>query len=1156
MRRDVRCSVRQAALAAPAILIAAAIAVPVDGAPGPAPGIVVLEVGRGSAPERAGLREGDLLLGWRRPGSPRPAKGAFETPFDLDELELAEAPRGEIVLTVQRDAGKAEIVVPAADWSVSARPRFTGRDLADWDEGARLKGEGGASGATDGGRLAGIAAWKRIVARRGAPASRGERRLLWWLRLRIAGAWAEAGESSRSSALVRRVATEAGRLGDVAVAAVAREREARRLEEENEPDRAGKAWQLALALRERLSPGGLATAAILTALGNLAQDRGDLAAAERLHRRGLALRERWAPESLVVAGSLNCLGAVAWERGELDVAEGYFERALAIGEERAPGSRPVSGYLNNLGAVADERGDQARAEDLYGRGLAILEKIGPGLGEEVVGLNNVGLVAQARGDLARAEELLRRALEIRERISPGSLGAADSLTNLGNVAAEQGNLDEAEEMFRRALAINQELAPWSLDVATGWNGLGNLARMRKELPAAEDLHRRALAIYEILAPGSLDVAMSLLNLAEDRQGQGDPVGARELDLRALEIQNRLAPDSLAVASALASLGEISVSLGRPDEAKELFDRSLAIASRLAPGSTLEAQVHHDRAGVCLQLGQIGSALDSFCEAVQSIELQSGRLGGSNETQSEFAASWADWYREYATLLVEAGDAAGAFHLLERSRARGLLALLAERDLWLVDDVPSELERERRRAAADYDRAKTQLAALRATDEAGLEELEPRLREIRRRQDEIRERIRRASPRFASLVYPEPLDLVAASDRLDPGTLLLVYCIGEESGLLFALEKGNRELDGVEGPGRLTVHPIPVGRDRLGRQVDRFRTAIRRAGTTRSRAWRAELRRQSANFSRTLLAPVADRIAGARRLLVIPDGPLRALPFAALAAPDPEGEGGPSDADGAHRFLVELKPVHTVVSMTVYEELLRERPERRGGGMARAAGRGWTVAFGDPAYSERGIDHRVGRRIDRLPATRSEVESIRDLDPDSTCVLLGADATEAAAKALGRDVDAVHFACHGILDERFPLDSALALTPPGESSGAPAEGGEDNGLLQAWEIFEKVRIDADLVALSACETAMGKETGGEGLVGLARAFEYAGAHSVLASLWSVSDESTARLMACFYRGWREGLPKDEALQRAQVELLTSDRSHPFHWAGFELIGDWR
>ena len=201
----------------------------------------------------------------------------------------------------------------------------------------------------------------------------------------------------------------------------------------------------------------------------------------------------------------------------------------------------------------------------------------------------------------------------------------------------------------------------------------------------------------------------------------------------------------------------------------------------------------------------------------------------------------------------------------------------------------------------------------------------------------------------------------------------------------------------------------------------------------------------------------------------------------------------------------------------------------------------------------------------LPATRSEVAAIAELYGEKAATYVGDAATEERAKGVASETRYLHFASHGLLDERFPLNSGLALTIPPEMKE-----GQDNGILQAWEIFERLRIDADLVVLSACETGLGKEMGGEGLVGLTRAFEYAGARSVVASLWSVSDETTAALMKLFYGYLEAGKSKDAALRQAQLDLIRGsiavqdpdgratkfDASHPFYWAAFQLNGDWR
>jgi CHAT domain-containing protein len=255
--------------------------------------------------------------------------------------------------------------------------------------------------------------------------------------------------------------------------------------------------------------------------------------------------------------------------------------------------------------------------------------------------------------------------------------------------------------------------------------------------------------------------------------------------------------------------------------------------------------------------------------------------------------------------------------------------------------------------------------------------------------------------------------------------------------------------------------------------------------------------------------------------------------------------------------VEWRPIHTVASATVYAEVRKSRRE--------SAGPPTLVAFGDPRYpalakddSGRIADAQVRSVVTRgfgltpIPSTRDEVAAIAALYPSTAIAYLGDQATEERAKSVGKGVRYLHFATHGLLDERFPLNSALAFTIP-ESPGE----GQDNGLLQAWEVFDAVRVDADLVTLSACDTALGAEMGGEGLLGLTRAFQYAGARSVLASLWSVGDESTARLMERFYRYLGSGETKDRALRAAQLDLIRSaDASAPFHWAAFQLVGDWK
>jgi CHAT domain-containing protein len=188
----------------------------------------------------------------------------------------------------------------------------------------------------------------------------------------------------------------------------------------------------------------------------------------------------------------------------------------------------------------------------------------------------------------------------------------------------------------------------------------------------------------------------------------------------------------------------------------------------------------------------------------------------------------------------------------------------------------------------------------------------------------------------------------------------------------------------------------------------------------------------------------------------------------------------------------------------------------------------------------------------LPFSRTEVQNAAELYKGHAQVYLGDQATEERAKAIGTDVRFLHFAVHGLLDEKLPLNSALVLSIPSDS-----DVGRENGFLQAWELYQSVHWDADLVVLSACESGLGQEFQGEGLMGLTRAIHYAGARSVLASLWSVDDRRTEQLMSEFYLHLKEGKTKDEALRAAQLDLLHSRAgASPFYWAAFTLDGDWK
>jgi CHAT domain-containing protein/Tfp pilus assembly protein PilF len=1118
------------------------------------PGVVVEEVSKGSAGERAGILAGDILLGWERPanplGNPETAEGKIDSVFDWLWVEIEQGPRAAVTVRGERARKSTTFDVASGSWGIKVRPRFDEEALQAYLQGREAVGAKQLE--------KGLSLWGEMAK---SAQSANATTVAWWLNMRIGDTWAEARrwkEAQTAYNLARGIVATA--MNTVAQS-LAWDSLGVVFERQNTFEEAENAYRSAMAVREKASAESLSVARSLNYLGILAYARRDLAAAESYHKRALTIRERLAPDSLDLAASLNHLGNVAWQRNELATAEAHHIRALAVRERLAPDSLDVASSLNNLGLVAWDRGDLASAAAYHGRALKIKEILSPDSLTLASSLSNLGLVARDRGELAIAEDHYRRALAIQERLAPNSLDLSAILNNLGIVTHDRGDLATTEGYYKRALAIREKLAPDSLDVASSLNNLGLVAWERGDLVSAEAHHKRSLSIKEKLSPDSLTLAFSLNNLGIVASTRGDLASAEAYQKRALAIQERLAPDSLAAAESLNHLGIVARDRDDLRRSEAYHKAALAIRAKLGPGSSEEAGSLHDLGLVYLKTNQIQLAGDHLRRAIDALESQLGKLGGSQETQSGFGAQFSGYYRDYIDFLIKQNQPTEAFHILERSRARTLLAMLAERDLVFTADVPEELERERKRIAWAYDQTQAELTPLNPLeDKVEIESLLNRLRELRDRQAEIVSRIRQKSPRLASLQYPQVLDVDGVRAVLDPGTLVLSYTIGKDKSYLFALAPNA----GVQ------VYPLAIGETQLRAEVERFRSLIGRAplGDTDL----SGLVERGRRLYDLLVQPAATMVDKATRLLVVPDGPLHALPFAALV----HRSRAQATARRDWEYLIEWKPLHAVVSATVYAELRKARHDR-----ATTPARKTLIAFGDPTYptsavstDEQALDRQEvvvrsmltsGYRLTPLPATRHEVAALAGLYGEGAEIYLGSAATEERAKSVANDTKNLHFASHALLDERFPLNSGLALAIPGE-----VKEGQDNGILQAWEIFERLRIDADLVVLSACETGLGKEMGGEGLVGLTRAFHYAGARSVLASLWSVADDTTAVFMTRFYRYMRAAQNKDAALRQAQLDLirgsvssraektsnLMPDPSHPFYWAAFQLSGDWR
>ena len=905
---------------------------------------------------------------------------------------------------------------------------------------------------------------------------------------------------------------------------------------------------------QTLAPDHPESAETLSWLGQIADKNGDFEEATRLFNEALMIYRK-NDDLDQEANCLLWLGHVSLKRGNLAAAENYTEMARELYQRIAPEGPKQANTLLALGRIVYRANDYEQARYYLNKALEISRKI-PSFDIEAVCLHGLGRLAVAERNLTEAQDHFQQAFQIYEQVTSPDLLKADILFSMGAVALSRDDEERGRDYFNKALETHRKLAPESPMYARMLTAISTREFFHdNSSPEAADLAQKALDFIERIAPNSLDLARisGFRGFIAFSQNELE-VAVAHLE-RSLSILRNL-PENPKIE--LVDVGELPAR-GDRRRGRSWSRAPDVIKNKLAPGSLDESRILFLLGDVHIAHGDLRHAYRYMLDAVEHFEDLINQVGGP-DTQMLARPFFGEYYTDAQDSLLAHGEPELAFHFFDRARARSLLVRLAERDSMDRADIPEELDRKRRRVADDYDRAQLQLIA------AEPEKVESVLRELDRLSEEridVTERIRRTALGRAALHYPQTPTFYEIRKVLDSGTILLAYQVRKNTTILFVVERDHE----------LHVEFLPDDADELIDDVSIFRQLIAHAVPGSPYDDPERLHKLGRSLYENLIEPVADRIEQSDRVLIIPDGPLHHLPFAALVRP----EGEASSAQHA-RYLAEWKPIHTVLSATLYAELQRSRPS------SAVSSEGLSlIAFGDPEYpevltrpgarSEAISDPEVRAAVDRglfdwrpLVFSRSEVERIAGLfPPDRVRLFLGAASTEEEVKSLDRPGGIVHFAVHGYFDDRMPVSSALALSIP---QGFPA--GRDNGVLQVWEILDRVRLDADLVVLSACKSALGQEYGEEGPLGLIRAFHYAGARTVAATLWNIDDQVTAELMVRFYRHLLAGKPKDEALRAAQLELIrdpmlvqdrdgrteVKDASSPYYWAAFQLYGDWR
>jgi CHAT domain-containing protein/tetratricopeptide (TPR) repeat protein len=848
--------------------------------------------------------------------------------------------------------------------------------------------------------------------------------------------------------------------------------------------------------------------------------------AQALLQDALQLAKGEGKRPLAVAKGLDNAGIDWYRIRQIATAEQLFQQALIIYEKNVPNSLEVAHVLYGLGSVVAARGELVRSEQLFQQALAIYETLVPNSLNVAGTLASLGNVAAARGELVRAEELYQQALAIQEKLAPNSLEVAHTLVNLGAVASDRGELVRAEELYQQALAIFEQLAPNSLEVATALNRLGTVAYARGDLAGAKQALERALAIQEQLAPNSLEVAYTLGNLGAVASDRGELARAEELHQQALAIFEQLAPNSLEVAYTLGNLGIVARNRGDLARAEQLLQQALAIYEKLAPNSLRLAQTLQNLAILARQQKNYPQAQQYLARALKIYETQRTAISDP-ETKAAFAERYFNAYALQALIALDQQQPQQAAYALERSRARTLAELMHARALPIPADAPEALRdliAQREQLQRDYLLLAREQRKARADNAETVQRLQTKARELADRQRQLDHQLRQQFPNYAALLHPEPPRLKQVQSALDPNTVLLYHAFADKELLILAVSR--QAVRGYRVKTNLRV---------LEQDIEQFQQIVATPPWKRTALERRKLLTLGQRLYAALIKPAEPSLKNATTVLLCPEGALSQLPWGALVVA--------VDKQQRPTYWVERVAIGLTLSAGVYLQARAVRPAPRGVAIAAVSQYRRQQAAQAPKTEQ--LVRRSGRALGDLPAVRQEVAQLQRLLGKQGVVVAQEDkATPKRAHQMAQQARVVHFACHARADDVDPLGSGLLLAPAGS----------DEGLLTAADVVSGWQLRADVVMLSASGTAVGEVRRYEGLYGLARAFLYAGARSVGASLWQVEDMSAARLMGGFYRGYVGGIGKAEALRRAQVGLLRDKRyADPYYWSGFVLMG---
>ncbi|MBA3242788.1 MAG: CHAT domain-containing protein [Acidobacteria bacterium] len=884
--------------------------------------------------------------------------------------------------------------------------------------------------------------------------------------------------------------------------------------------------------------------------------------------------------------ALNNIGLILYRANMMREVVPYLERALQLRVEEKD-RRGEANILNSIGSVYDSLGEPHRALEYFHKSLTVFESMDESEksrsgGVQAAVFNNRALVYNTFGEWQSAIDNYEQALKIFRKVADPK-SEAKTQSNLGRLYYELGNPERALKELQEALGLAEKVEDPTLKAEV----LTKIGEVRASQGEPDDALSHFIKARGLGANDRAQAAV-LTNIGAIKILQGEPPAALDSFEQALTLQRKIG--SLEGESAsLQRRGEAYLLLGEREKALEDFRQALAYSKGIASAQG-QLDSLYGIARVERERGNLVEALVHSGKALDIIESQRTKVPGHQLRISYFSTKQ-DQYELYIDLKMRQYQAdrsqthlAEALQASERSRARSLVDLLTEARVDLkegVDESLLRLEREVQQKLNAKAQAQMDLLSRKPSAEQ-VKAIAKEIDDLIEEYENLKAKLKASSPKYAQLTQTQSLSLSEIQQLLDEDTLLLEYALGNERSYLWLV--GKNSVNGVTLPKRVEV-------ESAARLVYQLLTAPQSLPGDTPEARRKRIAAAATQYdvqiealSRMLLGQVAGQL-GNKRLLVVGDGALQYLPFNILRVPAATSVAGSvksrraaAAGSGRASYLIEAHEIISLPSASalallrggtnrhvraplavavladpVFDEKDSRVKRGRENGSASVTGVRQTTPGNSIPASLANMTQRNGFDLRPLPSTRKEAQAIQKIvPPRQSLIALDFEASRATVMKLqeGR-YRIIHFATHGVFDDKHPELSGIAL------SLLDADGQPQDGILRLHDIYN-LKLPCEMVVLSACSTGLGNVVRGEGMVGLTRGFMYAGSPRVLASLWRVDDLATSVLMEKFYQSMlKDGMSPAAALKASQMNMIRGRRwRSPFYWGGFILQGDWR